>query len=91
MVILLATVIGSTQALLRGLYARLVPPAQAAEFFGFNVLMGRLSAALGPLLFSAVNTVAGTPKAGLLSLIAFLAAGALIIYSVRLPGPANSG
>jgi len=39
----------------------------------------------------AVNTVAGTPKAGLLSLIAFLTAGALIIYGVRLPGPVDLG
>ncbi|MFO1430189.1 MAG: MFS transporter [Candidatus Competibacteraceae bacterium] len=90
-VTLLATVVGSTQALLRGMYARLVPPAQAAEFFGFNVLTGRLSAALGPLLFSAVNTAAGTPKAGLLSLIAFLTAGALILSGVRLPDSVRSG
>ena len=89
-VTLLATVVGSTQALLRGMYARLVPPAQAAEFFGFNVLTGRLSAAFGPLLFSAINAAAGTPKAGLLSLIAFLAAGAVILYGVRLPDPADS-
>ncbi len=68
-----------------------MPPAQATEFFGFNVLTGRLSAALGPLLFSAVNTVAGTPKAGLLSLIAFLAAGALILYGLRLPDSVRSG
>lgn len=87
-IVLLATGLGSTQALLRGMYARLVPPAQAAEFFGFNALAGRLSAMFGPLLFGALNTAADTPKAGLLSLLAFLVAGVVVLAGVRLPVPA---
>ena len=53
-----ATVPGSSQALLRGSFARLVPPAQAAEFFGFNALVSRVSAAVGPLLFGVISTAA---------------------------------
>jgi len=73
------------------MYARLVPPAQAAEFFGFNALAGRMSAMFGPLLFGALNAAAGTPKAGLLSLLAFLLAGAVVLAGVRLPDPAKPG
>ncbi|QSA97786.1 MFS transporter [Methylococcus sp. EFPC2] len=90
-VALLATVMGSTQALLRGMYARLVPPGQAAEFFGFNAFAGRLSAAVGPALFGALSAAAGTPKAGLLSLLLFLVAGAVVLAGVREPESAVGG
>lgn len=82
-VALLAMVMGSTQALMRGMYARMVPPDRAAEFFGFNAFAGRLSAAVGPALFGTLSAAAGTPKAGLLSLLLFLIAGALILAGVR--------
>ncbi|MGR9088421.1 MAG: MFS transporter, partial [Gammaproteobacteria bacterium] len=90
-VALLATVMGSTQALLRGMYTRLVPPGQAAEFFGFNAFAGRLSAALGPVLFGALSAATGTPKAGLLSLLLFLVAGAIVLAGVREPESAMAG
>ena len=56
-VVLLGLVFASLQALIRALYASLVPPAQAAELFGFNAVAGRLSAALGPLIFGVATAV----------------------------------
>ncbi len=50
-VVVYATVLGSSQAMLRGSFCRLVPPNQAAEYFGFNYLVSRFSEALGSLLF----------------------------------------
>jgi len=84
-VVLLASVLGSTQALLRGMYARIVPPARAAEFFGFNALAGRLSAALGPLTFSAVAAATDSSRLAILSLLAFLIGGGLLLW--RSVGP----
>jgi UMF1 family MFS transporter len=84
-VVLLASVLGSTQALLRGMYARIVPAERAAEFFGFNALAGRISAALGPLAFAAVSTATGSSQLAILSLALFLIAGGLLLW--RSVGP----
>ena len=58
---------------------------RAAEFFGFNALAGRLSAALGPLTFSAVVAATGSEQAAVLSLIVFLFLGGLVLSGVRTP------
>ncbi|MGH8430995.1 MAG: MFS transporter, partial [Solimonas sp.] len=52
--VLAGLVVGSTQALCRSLYARMIPPDRTSEFFGFNVFVGRASAALGPLVYGLV-------------------------------------
>jgi UMF1 family MFS transporter len=89
-VCLFATVIGSTQALLRGAYACLVPQERAAEYFGWNALVGRVSAAAGPLVYAAA-AVALNDRLALLSVLGFLVAGAWAIAGVRLePRPAAS-
>jgi UMF1 family MFS transporter len=83
-VVLFAVVFGSTQALLRGAYALIVPDRQAGEFFGFNALAGRLSAAAGPLLYGAVSAATGSQRAALLSVLVFLVGGAIVLSTVRL-------
>lgn len=84
-VVLLASVLGSTQALLRGMYARIVPTERAAEFFGFNALAGRISAALGPLVFAGVSAATGSSRLAILSLMLFLVAGGALLW--RSTGP----
>ncbi|MGR3913007.1 MAG: MFS transporter [Gammaproteobacteria bacterium] len=44
---------GGVQSLSRSLYARFVPKAKSAEFFGFFNMMGKFAAILGPLLMAA--------------------------------------
>ena len=77
-----ALVMASTNALCRALYARLVPVERSAQFFGFNAIVGRLSAALGPATYAAVTTWTGSPVAGLLSLLAFIVAGGVVLLFV---------
>jgi UMF1 family MFS transporter len=87
-VALLALVYGSIQAVCRSLFALLVAEEKAGEMFGFNAVAGRLSAALGPLVFGAVATATGSEAAALVSLLVFLAAGAAMFASLRMPSPA---
>jgi UMF1 family MFS transporter len=87
-VVLFAMVFGSTQALMRGAFAVLVPRGRDAEFFGFNALAGRLSAAAGPLLYGAVSAATGSSRAALLSVLLFLLGGALVLATVRIEEPA---
>ena len=86
-VVLLGLVYGSVQAVCRSLFALLVPANQAAEMFGFNAIAGRLSAALGPLVFGAVAAASGSETAALVSLLAFLGAGAAVLGSLRMRSP----
>jgi UMF1 family MFS transporter len=82
--VLLALGVGSTQALCRSLYARLVGDDRTAELFGFSALAGRLSAALGPLLFALVAWLSGSERIALLSLVPFFIAGAWMLSQVPL-------
>lgn len=82
---LIGLVLGSTQALCRSLYAGMIPTERTSEFFGFNALAGRASAAFGPLLFGAVSTVTGSQRMAMLSLAIFIVAGGLILSGVCIP------
>jgi UMF1 family MFS transporter len=86
-VILLGLVYSSLQAVCRSFMAGLVHPGSAAEMFGFNAVVGRLSAAVGPLLFSAVAAASGSEAAALMSLLPFLVAGVAVLGSIRAPDP----
>lgn len=78
----LATVVASTNALCRAMYARLVPPERSAEFFGFNAIVGRMSAAFGPTVYAALLAFTGSQATALLSLLVFIVAGALVLTTV---------
>ncbi len=86
-VVLLGTVYGSIQAVCRSLFALLVPAGKAAEMFGFNAIAGRLSAALGPIIFGTVATATASESLALVSLLAFLAAGATLLGFLQVPSP----
>ena len=81
----LGLVIGSTQSLFRSLFAGLVPFDRASEYFGFHTLMGRASAAFGPLAFGVVSAATGSQRAAMASLAIFFVAGGIVLAFVRLP------
>jgi UMF1 family MFS transporter len=56
--ILIGTVQGGVQALSRSYYSRLIPKAQAGEFYGFYNMLGKFAAILGPALIGLVGIVA---------------------------------
>ena len=67
----LGLVLGSTQSLFRSMYAALVPIDRASEYFGFHTLMGRTSAAFGPLAFGIVSAATGSQRMAMASLAIF--------------------
>ncbi len=80
---LLAAVIGivqgGIQALSRSLYARLVPPGQSAQYFGFFNMVGKFSSILGPLLVGVTGALAQSSRAGILVLTAFFIVGGFFL------------
>lgn len=83
---LLAAVIGlvqgGVQSLSRSLYARLIPPGRSAEFFGFYNMLGKFAAVLGPALMGWVGVLSGSPRIGILSVLALFVVGAALLLRV---------
>jgi UMF1 family MFS transporter len=90
-VVLLGLVFASVQAVFRSLYASLVPSAQASELFGFNAVAGRLSAALGPLVYGVTAAIFGSNTWALCLLFLPLAAGACLLAAADLSGHRSAG
>lgn len=79
---------GGIQALSRSLYARMIPRERTAEFFGFYNMLGKFAAVLGPFLMGWTGALAGSPRAGILSLLVLFVAGALVLWRVEVRPPA---
>jgi UMF1 family MFS transporter len=77
---------GGVQSLSRSYYARLIPRARAAQFFGFYNLMGRFAAVLGPMLMGGVSYATGNPRLSILAIIVLFLAGAALLTRVHTPG-----
>lgn len=80
--IAVAVVMGGTQALARGFFAQLTPPAKSAEFFGFFAIGGRAAAAVGSGLFGFITHLTGEMKWGIISLAVFFFAGMILLAKV---------
>jgi MFS transporter, UMF1 family len=48
---------GGIQALSRSYYARLIPPANCAEFYGFYNMLGKFAAIMGPILMGLTGLI----------------------------------
>lgn len=80
MAVIVGLVQGGVQALSRSFYARMIPAAQAGEFFGFYNLLGRFAAVLGPFLVAWTALLTDDPRLAMLSvLVLFLIGGGLLL------------
>lgn len=77
---------GGVQSLSRSYFARLIPAAQAGQFFGFYNMLGKFAAVLGPLVVGVVAASTGNPRLSILALIAFFVIGMVLLSRVREPG-----
>ena len=78
--------IGPAQAASRTLMARLAPPGEVAAHFGLFALSGRVTGFLGPAVLAAVTQATGSQRAGMATVVVFLAVGAVILLRVPEPG-----
>jgi UMF1 family MFS transporter len=90
-VVLLGLVFSSIQAVFRSLYASVVPPEQVAELFGFNAVAGRLSAAIGPLIFGVAAAAFGNNTWALCLLLLPLGAGVWLLGMANLAEQCRTG
>lgn len=73
---------GGIQALSRSLYARMIPAAKSAEFFGFYNMLGKFAAVIGPVMMGWVAVLTGSTRVSILSILLLLIAGAILLYFV---------
>ena len=77
--------IGPTQSASRSLMARLSPPGREAEMFGLFALSGRATAFVGPLLVGWATLAFDSQRAGMATILGFLAVGLIILLPMAEP------
>lgn len=80
MAIVIAIVLGGSQALSRSLFSLMIPKGREASFFGIYEVSERGTSWMGPLLFSIVVARTGSYRQALLSLIFFFVIGLVGLY-----------
>ena len=80
--VLVGLVQGGTQALSRSLFASLVPRHSSGEFFGFFSVCEKVAGVVGPGVFALAIALTGSSRSAVLTVIAFFAAGALLLSQV---------
>ena len=79
---LVGMVQGGTQALSRSLFASMVPKHKSGEFFGFFSVFEKFAGIVGPLFFYVAIELTGSSRSAILSIIAFFAVGAALLWKV---------
>jgi UMF1 family MFS transporter len=80
--LLIGIVAGPLQAASRTLLVRLAPPGDIGQCFGLFALSGKVTSFLGPTLVAVLTGLTGSQRAGVAVLLAFFAAGLVLIRSL---------
>lgn len=78
--VMIAIVLGGSQALSRSLFSRMIPLGRESSFFGLYEVAERGTSWMGPLAFSIVVARTGSYRQALLSLIFFFIVGMIILF-----------
>ena len=83
--VLIGLVQGGIQAMSRSFYARMVPPDQAAKYFGIYNMLGKSAAIVGPMLMGAVALITENHRYSMLSILVLFVLGAYTLSRVESP------
>jgi UMF1 family MFS transporter len=81
--VVIAIVLGGSQAISRSLFAQMIPIGREAEFYSFYEVSDRGTSWIGPLLFGVMNQVFGSLRPAILSLIFFFVVGLIVLPFVN--------
>ncbi len=74
---------GPMQAASRTMVSRLAPPSMVGEFYGLYALSGKATAFLAPLAIAIVTDAFASQRAGIATILVFLAVGFILLLPVR--------
>lgn len=81
--VVIALVLGGSQAISRSLFAQMIPDGREAEFYSFYEVSERGTSWIGPALFAFVNQVFGSLRPAILSLIFLFLMGLIVLPFVN--------
>jgi UMF1 family MFS transporter len=81
--VVIALVLGGSQAISRSLFAQMIPTGREAEFYSFYEVSDRGTSWIGPLLFGLMNQIFGSLRPAILSLIFFFVVGLVTLPLVN--------
>lgn len=82
---------GPAQAASRALMAKMAPQGEASAYFGLFALSGRVTGFLGPAVLATVTAAFASQRAGMATVLVFLAIGLALLLGVREPPPRPAG
>ncbi|HET6845610.1 MAG TPA: MFS transporter [Anaerolineales bacterium] len=77
--VVIALVLGGSQAISRSIFAQMIPAGREAEFYSFYEVSDRGTSWLGPAVFAITNQMFGSLRPAILSLIVFFVAGLIAL------------
>jgi UMF1 family MFS transporter len=80
--VLIAIVLGGSQALSRAMFSRTIPAGVEAEYFGFYEIADSGTSWLGPLVFGLTYQNTGSYRSALVSLVGFFVVGIILLWLV---------
>ncbi|ABA89095.1 membrane protein, major facilitator superfamily [Syntrophotalea carbinolica DSM 2380] len=81
--LVVALILGGSQAISRSLFGSLLPPGKNAEFYSFYAVSGKFAAILGPVAFGLLAQITGSNRMAILGLGLFFGAGFGLLLSVN--------
>ena len=80
---MVGTVQGGIQAISRSTYARLIPPEESGEYFGFFEIFGRFASVMGPALYAIILGATGRRDFGILAILILFVVGLTVLLRGR--------
>jgi len=80
---MVGTVQGGIQAISRSTYARLIPPEESGEYFGFFEIFGRFASVMGPALYAIILGATGRRDFGILAILILFVVGLVVLLKGR--------
>jgi UMF1 family MFS transporter len=74
---------GPLQSASRSLLARMAPPEHISEFYGLFAFSGKVSAFAAPMTIGVVNSLTGSLRLGMATILLFLGVGLVVMLMVR--------
>lgn len=81
--LVVALILGGSQAISRSMFAAMVPAKRSAEFFGFYAVSGKFASIFGPLVFAVISDLTGSARLSILALSGFFIVGIVILATVN--------
>ncbi|MBK8987146.1 MAG: MFS transporter [Chloroflexi bacterium] len=81
--VVIAIVLGGSQALSRSLFSQMIPAEKEAQYFGFYEISERGTSWIGPLAFAAAVQITGSQRIAIVLLIVFFVVGLILLSGVN--------